>query len=134
VQILKPYRNVYSSVVGVNAGKSVVGDAEVYPEDSLPSGQFVGPLDTHGVTKFLWRNGKVPEWINISINAVEGDTTIVKLWCCGHFTAMPANRFNAMVDPDFAEHTPFSIRSPAPPKSWKRGDPKFELKNAQRFY
>ncbi len=59
--------------------KRLVGDAEVYPEDSLPTGQFIGPLDADAVTTYLWRNGKVPEWINISVDAVESNATVLQL-------------------------------------------------------
>ena len=114
--------------------KPLVGDAEVYPEDTLPAGQFLGPLNAAEVVRYLYRNGKVPEWINIYVEAVEGDVTIFKLWCCGHFTSLPSNTYNAMIDPDFEEHTPFAIRSTDHPEGWKSGDAKYELKDTRRFY
>ena len=113
--------------------KKLVGDAEVFPEDSLPRGQFLGPLDADDVVKYLWRNGKVPEWINVNVRAVEDGATVIQLICCGHFTSLPANFYNEMVDPDFENHTPFSIHGPFYPEGWKRGDPKFELKDSHYF-
>jgi len=113
--------------------KELVGDAEVFPADSLPPGQFLGPIDAEGAVKYLWRWGKVPEWINVHVRAVEGNVTVIQLICCGHFTSLPANFYNEMVDPDFEDHTPFSIHGPFHPEGWKRGDPKFELKDSQYF-
>jgi hypothetical protein len=113
--------------------KKLMGDAEVFPEDSLPPGQFVGPLDSNGVTQYLWRNWKMPEWIDLHVKAVEENKTVIQLRCCGHFTSLPTNGYNEMVDPDFADHTPFSIKGPIFPQGWKRGDPKFALKDSEPY-
>ncbi len=114
-------------------GKKVVGDTEVFPEDSLPPGQYIGPLDTDGAVKYLWRNGKVPEWIDVHVHSVEDGATVIQLWCCGHYTSMPANSYNEMIDLDFADHTPFSVKGPIFPRGWKRGEPKFTLADSDHY-
>ncbi len=113
--------------------KQLRGDAEVFPQDSLPRGQFIGPLDATEVVAYLWRNGKVPEWIDISVDAVEGNRTVLILWCCGHFTSFPANTFHRLVDP-IGRGAPFSVHGPFAPKGWKKGDGAFSLANAQHYY
>jgi hypothetical protein len=141
VQVAREYvvdvlPDTYSFIIFPNKhgeGKELVGDAEVFPEDSLPRGQFIGPLDADGVVKYLWRGGKVPEWINVHVRAVEDGATVIQLICCGHFTSLPENFYNALADPDFESHTPFSIHGPFYPQGWKRGDPKFGLKDSPHF-
>lgn len=113
-------------------GKVTTGDAEVFPQDSLPRGQFFGPWDAAEVVGFLWRNGKAPEWVNISVGTVENNRTVFVLWCCGHFTALPANLYHQLVNPSGAGE-PFSVHGPIPPKGWQYGDDRFTLAEAQHY-
>ncbi|MDN5001073.1 hypothetical protein ACFQZO_09295 [Bradyrhizobium sp. GCM10027634] len=39
----------------------------VFPDDVQKYGSRVGPLDAEGVADLLWRDGAVPEWIDISV-------------------------------------------------------------------
>ena len=54
-----------------------VGDEVVYPEDSLLVGQNHGPWSAAEAMGFLWRAGKIPEWIDV---AVRGRTVITPWW------------------------------------------------------
>jgi hypothetical protein len=88
-------------------------DEEVFPDDSLPDGSYHGPWSAEQVVEFLWRAGKVPEWIDVAVRAEDGRRTLVELRCCGRFTAME----------EFLYHragglTPFSIKSPYLPPGW----------------
>jgi hypothetical protein len=68
-------------------GGSLRGDVTLYPDDTLPEGGFHGPLTIADAISFLWRNGKIPQWIDLTVDSVLADLTIIKLRCCGRFTA-----------------------------------------------
>ena len=90
-----------------------VGDEVIYPGDSLPLGQYHGPWPSEQVIGFLWRNGKVPEWIDISVQGMGDDVTEMALLCCGRFTAQE----ELLYYPD-RETRPFAVKSPTIPPGW----------------
>src|SRR5512138_503233 len=47
------------------SGYAVPGDEDVFPQDSLPTGKTLGPLDATAATNWLWRAGTIPEWIDV---------------------------------------------------------------------
>ena len=65
---------------------TLVGDEIVYPDESLPDGQYHGPWSFEEAVAFLWRSGKVPEWIDTAVEAEEAHRCIIGLRCCGRFT------------------------------------------------
>lgn len=67
-------------------GNPLVGDEELFPKDSLLKNNPVGYLKDE-VINFLWRKGKVPEWVNVMIHSYDEERTYVSLICCGRFTA-----------------------------------------------
>jgi hypothetical protein len=67
-------------------GNPLVGDEIVFPGDSL-LGKYHGPWSADEVVAFLWRNEKVPEWIDCFVQAQDNNRTLVHLTCCGRFTA-----------------------------------------------
>jgi hypothetical protein len=74
---------------------------------------------------FLWRGGKVPEWIDAAVQAEDGGQTLVSLRCCGRFTAQEEllyHRYPGGVPP-------FSIKSPVLPPGWEsvEASGKFDL-------
>jgi hypothetical protein len=106
-------------------GNPRVGDEEVFPEDSLPEGGYHGPWSARQVVSFLWRDEKVPEWIDIAVEAEDGARTLVGLRCCGRFTAQEEllyHRYPGSVPP-------FAIKSPALPPGWEsvEASGKFDL-------
>jgi len=68
-------------------GNPLEGDEQVFPEETLPDGNYLGPFETQQVIEYLWRNGKVPEWINIMVYSNDDEFTYLQLLCCGRFTA-----------------------------------------------
>lgn len=92
-----------------------IGDEVVFSDDSLPSGRGHGPWTAEEVVTFLWRHGKIPEWIDAAIQAENGRQSIVGLHCCGRFTAQEEllyHRYPGGV-------SPFSIKSPVLPPGWE---------------
>jgi hypothetical protein len=94
-----------------------VGDEVVFPDESLPEGQHHGPWQVDEVLNFLWRNGKVPEWIDIAVQDADARYALVRLRCCGRFTAQE----------DLLYHRngglpPLSIKSPYLPPGWESAE------------
>jgi hypothetical protein len=68
-------------------GNPLAGDEQIFPDETLPDGKYLGPFDTKQVVERLWRNGKVPEWVNMMVYACDDEFTYLELLCCGRFTA-----------------------------------------------
>jgi hypothetical protein len=66
--------------IGLQAGE------QVFPADAQLPLPYVGPLDGEGVVTFLWRDGMIPAWIDMSVYAVDETTTYLELLCCSRFT------------------------------------------------
>src|SRR5215212_10278346 len=49
------------------------GDEQLFPEDSLSLHLYVGPYDAGQVVEYLWRNGKIPEWVNVSVYSYDAE-------------------------------------------------------------
>jgi hypothetical protein len=94
----------------------------VYPDDVVRHGAEVGPLSAEQVVELLWRDGCVPEWIDISVARTDGATTFMQLFCCGRFTDSAEHLYYAKTDV-----CPFGCKSPPMPPGWEVGDEPFDL-------
>ena len=96
-------------------GNPLRDDEEVFPQDSLSEGQkHLPPMDATGVVEFFWRNGgKVPEWINMSIERADTAHTFVRLFCCGRFTA------GSCLYHTQEGYPPFHVLGPPFPAHWQ---------------
>lgn len=90
-----------------------VSDEEVFPDESLPAGQSHGPWSVGEAVEFLWRAGKVPEWIDISVVAEDGIRSLVQCRCCGRFSADEERLYH-----QHAGLAPFHVVSPFLPPGW----------------
>ena len=102
------------------------GDEQVYPEDELVSGQTVGPLTLHGAVTWLWREGKVPVWVDVSAYAADRRHTYVRLQPSDRFTGTA--RLLKYQRP--GDLPPFGIKSPElPSMAWQspEGSGRFDL-------
>ena len=95
-------------------GNPLQGDEELFPEDSVPLGNFIGPRSFEEAFHFLWRNGKVPEWVDVSVQACDADLSYIQLRCCGRFTALEKLLYHK-----FEGYQPFHVQSPPVPPNWK---------------
>jgi hypothetical protein len=107
-------------------GHPRVGDERVFPADSLPRDRCHGPWSADEAVAFLWRDGQVPEWINVAVQVADGRRTLVGLRCCGRFTAQADLLYHQHYE---AAVPPFSIISPVLPPGWERVEEsgKFDL-------
>ena len=95
-------------------GNPLKGDEELFPEDSVSFGKFIGPLGFEESFQFLWRKGKVPEWVDLSVQACDADRSYVQLRCCGRFTALEELLYHRVEG-----YQPFHVQSPPVPPNWK---------------
>jgi len=51
--------------------------------------------DAETVVAELWRDGLVPEWVNLTVVGETGAATVVEVVCCGRFTADDAVLYHA---------------------------------------
>jgi hypothetical protein len=95
----------------------------IFPEDSLPEEAHHGPWAAERVVEFLWRDGRVPEWIDIAVAEVPDTGGIrVGLLCCGRFTQRDDLLYYSR-----DSVPPFGIKSPVLPPDWQDGDGKFDV-------
>ncbi|MBX7223856.1 MAG: hypothetical protein K1Y36_28330 [Blastocatellia bacterium] len=57
-----------------------------FPEDSLPEGKYHTYQNFDEVVDFLWRDERVPEWINVQIEETTDSFVYIDLVCCGRYT------------------------------------------------
>jgi hypothetical protein len=89
-------------------GNALVGDEKTFPEDYAG-----GPVTTNSpeaVTSMLWRNGFVPEWINVTVSHEDGFTTFISLHCCGRYSATPRLMYHVQQG-----RSPFQVVGPPMP-------------------
>lgn len=80
------------------------------------------PVSGEEVVAMLWRNDKVPEWIDIYVKSVREHSTVLELLCCGRFTASNDHLYHKPEG-----HPPFHVQSPRLPPRWNKENPKFDL-------
>ena len=89
-------------------------DEELFPDDSVPFPNFIGPLSFEEAFQFLWRNEKVPEWVDVSVQASDANLSYIQLRCCGRFTALEELLYHKSEG-----YQPFHVHSPPLPPNWK---------------
>jgi hypothetical protein len=94
-------------------GHPLIRDEELFPNDSFKPGRLPTPRDSEGAVEYLWRGGKVPEWIDVIICRVAGGYTFINLLCCGRFTANDELLYYRDGYP------PFGIKGTALPPGWE---------------
>jgi len=62
-------------------------DEEIFPDDKIHEKSSINPASESTVIDYLWRNGKVPQWINVHISNCDCDFSYVTLECCGRYSA-----------------------------------------------
>src|SRR5689334_19118076 len=69
-------------------GNPLVRDEVVFPSDSgYEKANEFKDCSEQQVLDLLWRNKRVPEWINLSVIDESGTVTLVEVLSCGRFTA-----------------------------------------------
>ena len=95
-------------------GNPRVGDEEVFPDESLPAGRSHGPWSLPEAVAFLWRAGKVPEWIDLRVVAEDG------LRSAGRAAVLrPVQRGRGADVPPARRAGPVPRPQPAPAPRWQ---------------
>lgn len=98
-------------------GKPLRPDETLYPEDSsLERTKRLTRCTEEEVVALLWREGKIPEWIDISVVNEVDSTTILELRCCGRFTSDEELLYHA-----WQGRPPFHVVGPTLPPKYKEG-------------
>jgi len=69
-------------------GNPLEDDEEVFPHETLPEWTTLPPKTENETVNHLFRNGKVPEWINIQVDSADEKFSYLMLECCGRFTGL----------------------------------------------
>lgn len=94
-----------------------VGDEVVYPEDSsYDKADAVKECGEEQVVEVLWRDGRVPEWIDACVIGETGSTTVIQLMCCGRFTGNEQQLYHQMEG-----RPPFHMTGPTLPPRYEDG-------------
>ena len=99
---------------------------KLYPEDSERSP--IVDASAEDVIALLWRDGRVPQWIDVSVVGEAGDTTTMGLLVCGRFIA-DETRLYYTWNKDVA---PFGVKGPSLPFDYEEGR-KFSLHSGAHF-
>jgi hypothetical protein len=106
-------------------GNPLHADERVFPEDSaMERGLALLRCSQDEVVELLWRDGLVPEWIDLSVCASVPNATVIETSCCGRYTA------NAELLYHEPAHAPFHVLGPPLPVGydWQRSrDAKFSV-------
>jgi hypothetical protein len=89
-------------------------DEEIFPEDTRPEQPYVGPLNEDEAVAWLWRHGKVPEWIDLAVLRQDGRHSYFGLLCCGRFTGQDYLLYH-----QDEGYPPFHATPPRPPDGWQ---------------
>ncbi|TDB94147.1 hypothetical protein [Actinomadura sp. 7K534] len=103
-----------------------------FPEDSAHHRAVaLNRCDEETAVAELWRDGRVPEWVNVSAVSETGTATVVEVVCCGRFTDDDSRLYHSQEGappfhvlgpalPPRHDGTPFSIHTHA--ECWGRSD------------
>lgn len=82
-----------------------------FPADSAPDrAAALRRCDAATAVAELWREGRVPEWINVAVADETGTETVVELVCCGRFTGDETRLYHVQEGAP-----PFHVLGPALP-------------------
>lgn len=95
-------------------GNPLHRDEVVFPGDTLRPGMMPCPRDEAEIVDYLWRDGQVPEWIDVLVRRAAPEYTFFKLECCGRFTAN-----DALLYYRDGGCPPFGVKGTVLPSGWK---------------
>lgn len=98
-------------------GNPRVGDEVVFPDDgSFQRADELNECDEEQVIESLWRDGRVPEWIDVAVIGETGTATRLQLMCCGRFTAQEDLLYH-----EREGRPPFHVTGPTLPFNYEEG-------------
>jgi hypothetical protein len=99
-----------------------VHDEVVFPEEgAFGRAADLQTCNQQQVVDELWRDGRVPEWIDVAVIGETGTATLLQLVCCGRFTATDEILYHAREG-----RPPFHVTGPVLPVGYNDGQ-KFSI-------
>ncbi|MEQ8789523.1 MAG: hypothetical protein RIC55_24730 [Pirellulaceae bacterium] len=97
----------------------------VYPADSERNQDSLQALEIVDAASELWRDNRVPEWIDLSVIDCTDELTIIRALCCGRFTDDESRLYHIQEG-----YPPFHVLSPVLPPNWRsvEDDGRFSLR------
>ena len=83
---LPPHDQYFVILNGSYDGNALETGEHVFPDHEVLQTDARVARRAEEVVKKLWREGKVPEWIDITPFEIVGDCLYSELLCCGRFT------------------------------------------------
>ena len=111
-------------------GDPLKSDEVVFPNDSDRDSESLVRLTIIDAAKELWRDQRVPEWIDLAVEDCTSELTIIRALCCGRFTKEESNLYHVAEG-----YPPFHVTGPWLPPGWDsvEKDGRFSIKGqAQR--
>ena len=99
-------------------------DEKVFPKDTDNSKEPVEPLTSEQIIAILWRDGFIPEWIDISAEHADPSYTYFHLLCSGRFSCNDSRLYYIS-----SKLAPFGIKSPRLPPHWSPKQGRFTFKS-----
>jgi hypothetical protein len=82
-----PNQDRYFAILnGSYDGNPLEPEEFLFPDHDIPQTDVYVPFTVEEVDKNIWRDGKIPEWIDITPYQADNDFLYVELLCCGRFT------------------------------------------------
>jgi hypothetical protein len=98
-------------------GNPLRDDQIVYPADgSFERARALHDVNFDEALAELWREGRVPEWVDLVVVGETGEATLIEALVCGRFTADDQGLYHQGTG-----HPPFSALGPAPPADHPEG-------------
>ena len=105
-------------------GNPLAPGEHVFPDHDVPQADARVPRSAEEVVERLWRDGKIPEWIDITPYEVGDGFLYSELRCCGRFTDDEGHLYHKREG-----YPPFHIFGPILPVGYRdlEHDGKFDL-------
>ncbi len=98
-------------------GNPLHEDERVFPEDSAAKlARKLSRCTSDEVVDLLWRDGIVPEWVNVSVIGEIGTATLIEVLACGRFTANERLLYHQQEG-----RPPFHVLGPTLPVGFENG-------------
>jgi hypothetical protein len=105
-------------------GNPLAPGEHIFPDHDVPQSDARVSRSADEVVERLWRDSKIPEWIDITPYEVDGDYLYSELRCCGRFTGDDARLYHQREG-----YPPFHIFGPILPVGYRdlEQDGQFDL-------
>ncbi|MFY0532196.1 hypothetical protein [Nannocystis pusilla] len=92
-------------------------ELRLFPQDSQGAGDraWTG-ITGEQVVELLWRDGYVPQWVDVAVVGETGEATVIEVLACGRFIDDEAELYY-----DWTEVAPFGVKGPVLPIDYVQG-------------